>query len=330
MFLLSALVRTFFQLSFSANTELKVEKAKKEQIERNFRHLKSREEVIKRYVRPSLLAEVAMGLDPSHYKPKIIDTNVLFVDMRDFTSLSETLSLDECYSLLNEYFTIINQSIFKHHGEVDKIMGDAVMAVFNDPKECLNACIDMRHSLSQENKKRILGGKLPIRFGTGISSGKVLSANFGSNYKFDRTIVGDIVNIGARLEHLTKEYDLDVLATSDFIEQNPTFLEWRLIDTVYVQGKSFPVKAIEIFRHNSQAVIDYKISTKNDIAAILIHKLDGQFDRAIAGLNTLIDNCPRHSFHPNEIMDSYLIKLREKIMAEKIMAEKINTKRMAS
>ncbi|MEZ4743264.1 MAG: adenylate/guanylate cyclase domain-containing protein [Bdellovibrionota bacterium] len=307
MYILSSAIRSMMQVGFETILRLNVEKTKAEQMEKNFRKLQARDEVIRRYVRPSILTEIALGKDPLTYTPQTIKSSILFTDMRNYTRFSEAVNDDRKYQLLNNYFSAINQAIFKNHGEVDKIMGDAVMATFPNPGECLKACTEMRLALSEKNRIRVNQNKVPLKFGTGISYGEVLSANFGSQHKLDRTIVGDPVNVGSRLEQLTKIYDLDVIASEEFIKENKdSYPYYRLIDEVIVKGKTKPLKIFELFGHNHDAVIEYKLATKEQINTIIQHKINGDFEEARKLLYELITKCPQHRYRENSLMDTYL------------------------
>jgi class 3 adenylate cyclase len=312
-FVLASLIRTTLQLSYVGNLLMSMERAKKEQIEKNFKKMKSREDVIKRYIRPSVLAEIALGEDPLSYTPCKTISSIMFIDMRSYTTHTENLELFESYKLLNDYFERVNSSVFKFQGEVDKIMGDAVMATFDSPIQCINACKEMRENLVKINQLRNKKGEAVIRFGSGISYGEVLSANFGSRQKIDRTIVGDPVNIGARLEQLTKEYRVDVLAMDEFVKQVDKGSSFRVLDHVMVKGRYRPVKIYEFYGHACDEVIAYKNSTKRDLEEIVQLKIERNYIVALNILDYLINNCPPHRIWKNTIMDPALLVVKNKI-----------------
>lgn len=236
MYLLAASIRLMMQMSYQASLDLLLEKNRLEQIQQNFQKLRARDEVIKRYVRPSILTELALGLDPLSYLPKRIPTCIVFTDMRNYTTFTEDISDHQKFEILNQYFSTINEAVFKNLGEVDKIMGDSIMATFFDPSACLRSCVEMRQGLSARNRLRVNANQEPLKFGTGIAYGEVLSGNFGSMQKLDRTVVGDAVNVGSRLEQLTKVYAVDMIASEDFILNIPGYQYARVIDSLYVKG----------------------------------------------------------------------------------------------
>jgi class 3 adenylate cyclase len=324
MFTLAAVIRAMMQLSFTVSLELRIEKSRLEQVEENFRKLRGREEVIMRFVRPSVLTEIALGKDPLAYLPRKVTTSILFVDMRNYTDFSERSSQAVSYKLLNDFFTTINTPIFAENGEVDKIMGDAVMATFHSPESCIRAAVGIRRGLSQKNRERVRDSLVPIKFGTGIAYGEVLSGNFGSIHKLDRTIIGDIVNVGARLEQLTKSYRVDVLATESFMATLPDYEYCRYLDRVLVKGKSIHIKIYEIFQHNHPDVIDFKLDTKARIAEAIACKENGLFDESLAIIRELIKVCPIHRFHPKSILDPYLNVMETRLLHEIALNKELN------
>ena len=172
------------------------------------------------------------------------NVTVLFCDIRDFTSLSESMPPSELLNLLNRYFTRLTAIIESHHGVVDKYIGDEVMAVFGAPVENRNhasqavaAAREILEALSIFNREieHELGKALSI--GIGINTGTAVAGNIGSQSRMNYTVIGDVVNTASRLEGLTKEFNIPLvvssataLATSD--------VKWRDLGEVTVKGKS--------------------------------------------------------------------------------------------
>ncbi len=170
---------------------------------------------------------------------------VLFTDIRDFTALSEKLLPDEVVESLNQYFSLMVDSIMDRHGIVDKYMGDAIMAFFgapvkhdNDALQSVYAALDMIESLKDFNIWQRQRGRPEFRTGIGINYGAVTLGNIGSEKKMEYTVIGDMVNLASRLEGLTKQY-LEPLIVSDSVRnQIGDELPCRLLDKVIVKGKS--------------------------------------------------------------------------------------------
>jgi adenylate cyclase len=153
---------------------------------------------------------------------------VLFSDIRNFTTLSETYTAEEVVAMLNDYFTRMIEPIFKYEGTLDKFIGDAIMAVFgaplnhpDDAERAVRAALDMRCALRAYNQDRQAKGMPPIETGIGITMGEAVSGNIGSEQRMDYTVIGDTVNIASRLEALTKGYEHKILINE------PLYLEVR-------------------------------------------------------------------------------------------------------
>jgi adenylate cyclase len=192
---------------------------------------------------------------------------VLFADIRGFTALSERLEPEEVAEMLREYLTETTDVIFKHGGTVDKYIGDCVMALYNapleDPDHVLHA---MQTALElQERTLKVsahweqrLGA--PIRSGIGINTGEAVVGTMGSRQRLEYTAIGDTINLGSRLEALTKEYGVAIVI-SEFTRRRlgADFLT-RELDQVTVRGRTQPVKIYGVLpadlRKHPRAVID--------------------------------------------------------------------------
>lgn len=153
---------------------------------------------------------------------------VMFMDMRGFTASSETLPPDEVVSTVNRFLTIASEEIFRTDGTIDKFMGDAVMAFWNAPLDqpdhasramrSVTAIIDR---LRDENAARRSAGLSQIVVGAGLESGRCSVGNFGSDIRYNFTVIGQSANLAARLEHATKGTGHAVLAGPGFARQVP-------------------------------------------------------------------------------------------------------------
>ena len=160
------------------------------------------------------------------------EITVLMMDMRGFTSSSETLPAEEIISTVNRFLTLASEEIFKRDGTIDKFMGDAILAFWNAPLDqpdhtgrALQAVLAIRAALDRENERRENAGKPPIRVGAGIETGTCSVGNFGSDIRFDYTAIGSTVNMAARLESATKITDCPVLLGPGFAAMHGTDIE---------------------------------------------------------------------------------------------------------
>ncbi len=170
---------------------------------------------------------------------------ILFSDIRSFTTISEGYMPDELVHVLNRYFGMMVDIIMKHNGVIDKYIGDAIMAFFgapvkreDDAVQAVFAAIEMQEALIQFNSEQVKIGKPEFRTGIGINYGVVTVGNIGSEKKMDYTIIGDMVNLGSRLEGLTKPYKQKVIFSESVYRKVKEILPCRMIDKVVVKGKT--------------------------------------------------------------------------------------------
>lgn len=203
------------------------------------------------YVPPELVERMAQ--DPASFTmaPQERTLTVLFADVRDFTSISERLSPQDLAELINVYLTTMSEVIRqKHQGTLDKYIGDAVMAFWGAPvdtphhaRDAVRAACDMQRALVHLNATCRARGWPLLRVGIGINTGRMRVGDMGSKLRRAYTVMGDAVNLGSRLEGLTKTYGANILigpATREALEG------WtcREVDHVRVKGKD---EAVAIF-----------------------------------------------------------------------------------
>jgi adenylate cyclase len=187
------------------------------------------------------------------------DLSVLFSDIRGFTTISEKLTPEELVHLLNEYLTAMTDIVFKYDGMLDKYMGDAIMAVFGAPldqpdhakRACLTA-LDMLSELHRLQKKWQEEGKPVLNIGVGINSGDMVVGNMGSEMRFDYTVMGDMVNLGSRLEGINKEYGSNIIFSEFTYNAVKDSMCCRELDMVRVKGKKLPVKIYELLAEKKE------------------------------------------------------------------------------
>lgn len=177
--------------------------------------------------------------------------SVLFMDIRNFTSISENLTIVELKKLLNFFLTEMTGVIFKHGGTIDKYVGDMVMAFWGAPlpdedhaKHALAAGLDMLTVTEQVQKKLIETGLPNIRVGIGVNTGMMDVGDMGSAYRRAYTVLGDTVNLASRLESLTKYYGVKMICGESTVLGQDEFI-FRLLDKVKVKGKHVGISIYE-------------------------------------------------------------------------------------
>lgn len=213
-----------------------------------------------RYMDPDLanqLLEGGEGDDVLGGKESI--GTVLFSDIRSFTTLTESLGAVGTVSFLNEYFTFMVDCIQEEGGMLDKFIGDAIMAIFgtplpheDDPDRGVRAAIKMMEALNEFNLKRKQKGMPPVDHGMGLNTDQIVSGNIGSPKRMDYTVIGDGVNLAARVESSCKRYGAHILMSEYTYDALKATYRTRPVDMVIVKGKTVPVKIYEVLDYHTE------------------------------------------------------------------------------
>jgi adenylate cyclase len=216
--------------------------------QRNKRHLS---QVFGQYIPPAIVNELDASGEEISLDGESREMSVLFSDVRGFTTISEGLDATELTRLMNEFLTPFTGVIQKHRGTIDKYMGDAVMAFWGAPlsddehaRHALLTAFDMLRVVQQLDAPFRDKGWPQIRVGVGIASGTMNVGNMGSEFRIAYTVMGDTVNLGSRLESLTKQYGVDIIVNDKTAALVPDFT-FRELDLVRVKGKTKPVAIFE-------------------------------------------------------------------------------------
>jgi len=203
------------------------------------------------YVPEAHIEKMLMASDGFSMEGESKELTVLFSDIRSFTTLSEKLSATELKKLLNFYFTPITKIIFQHGGTIDKYVGDMVMAFWGAPvedphhrKNAIAAALDMI-KITEQLKPELRARQLPeINVGIGLNTGFMNVGDMGSKYRKAYTVLGDAVNLGSRLESLTKFYGIKIMLGENTVNGIKQF-RFRFIDRIRVKGKDDAINAYE-------------------------------------------------------------------------------------
>ncbi len=215
----------------------------------------------KRYIRQTFSKFVSKSVvdellkDPDKLKlggeKKIL--TVLFSDIRGFTSISERMTPEAMVEHINEYLEAMTGIVFQHDGTLDKYVGDEIMAFWGAPipqdDHALKACkaaVDMIRVLNELNVKWIAEGKPELHIGIGLNTGDMVVGNMGSSSRMDYTLMGDNVNLGARLEGTNKFYKTTIIISEYTYEYVKDHVITRELDLIRVKGKELPVKIYEL------------------------------------------------------------------------------------
>ncbi len=217
---------------------------------------------------------------------------VLFSDIRGFTTITESLGAQGTVSLLNEYFTIMVDCIAKEGGMLDKFIGDAIMAAFgipvahdDDEDRGVRAGIDMIKSLWEWNGKREQNGLPPVDMGLGINTDSIVAGNIGSPKRMDYTMIGDGVNLAARLESACKQYSARILISDHTFKKLKGTYRIRYIDDVVVKGKTKPVGVHEVLDYHTDETFPNLMDAVNYFNEGRKHYRAGNWDRGVKAFN---------------------------------------------
>ncbi len=199
------------------------------------------------YVPPAHIERMMNDPEAYQFNGDSKELTVLFSDIRSFTSISESLSASQLKQLLNEYFTPITRVIFEHDGTIDKYVGDMVMAFWGAPLDdhqhaahAVAAALAMQRETARLREVFAARGWPAVHIGIGINTGVMNVGDMGSSYRRAYTVLGDAVNLGSRLESITKFYGVDILVSEHTCRQAPQFA-YRFVDCIQVKGKEEPV-----------------------------------------------------------------------------------------
>jgi two-component system sensor histidine kinase ChiS len=234
----------------------------------------------------NLNKQIITEISPGDHIQK--DVSVLFSDIRSFTTIAESLSAEETFLLLNNYLAMALPEITAKNGYIDKFIGDAIMAIFTDhPVNSVLSAVQMLKALECFNDTKLSSHIEPLKIGIGINSGPVILGTLGTANRLEGTVVGDTVNIAARLENLTKEYRCPLLiseATFGSLMQgdNLDLIDTcRKLDIAEVRGKSDKVAIYEVFAWEKSDIIEAKIFSKVEFEKAISAKINDDVETAI-------------------------------------------------
>ena len=229
-------------------------------------------------------ADIMGGLDTT--------ATLLFSDLRSFTNITESLGAQGTVKLLNEYFEIMVECISEQGGMLDKFIGDAIMAAFglpisheDDEDRGVKAGINMISRLWKWNEFREKDGKPPLDMGLGLNTDKIVAGNIGSQKRMDYTMIGDGVNLAARLESACKQYNARILISDFTFKKLKGTYRIRNIDDVVVKGKTEPIGVYEVLDYHNDETFPNLMDVVNHFNEGRKKYKSGNFKNAINSFN---------------------------------------------
>lgn len=249
------------------------------------------------YVPPDLVRE--MSRDPEHYSlaSQKRELSVLFTDIRGFTTISEGLDAGELSDLMDEYLTPMTQIVHESHGTIDKYIGDAVMAFWGAPvfhphhaDHAVGAGLSMLRALDTLNVGFQKKGWPEIKIGVGVNTGLMSVGNMGSKFRRSYTVLGDAVNLGSRLEGITKMYGVSMVVSEDTAHSAGRYA-YRELDKVRVKGKDHGVTILEPLGLEEEAPAELLEQARVFKHFLFLYRSQN-WDEAEETLNQLLENEP--------------------------------------
>lgn len=220
---------------------------------------------------------------------------VMFSDIRDFTPLSESMTPTENFEFINSYLSQMEPVISRHRGIIDKYIGDTIMALFAyGADEALNGSIAMLERLSFYNEGRKRAGYKPIHIGIGLNTGVVMIGMVGGINRMDSTVIGDSVNLSARIEEATKTYHAPIIISQNTLYDldDPKKYNIRFLDRIRVKGKSQPLSIYEVFDNNPEELRNSKRESLEIFEKAVAYYHLKEIHKAIPLLKQCIDIAP--------------------------------------
>jgi adenylate cyclase len=239
-----------------------------------------------RYMDPSI-ADQVLASGAELLGGRSVTATVLFSDIRGFTTLTEELGPQATVSLLNEYFEIMVDCIQREGGMLDKFIGDAIMAAFgipvahdDDEDRAVRTAVAMISRLREWNQVRAGQGKRAVDIGIGLNTDVVVSGNIGSNKRMDFTVIGDGVNLAARLESACKSYAARILISEFTRKRLRGTYRMREVDRVIVKGKTQPVAVYEVLDYHDDTTFPHLMDVVNQFSDGIGKYRAGRWDEA--------------------------------------------------
>jgi adenylate cyclase len=214
-------------------------------------------ERFQRLLSPAIAEQVISGKVEVKKGGELRETTILFTDIRGFTTMSESRSAQDVVDMLNEYFELMVEIIFKYEGTLDKFVGDEIMALYgapvthgDDPYRAIKTGLEMLEVLEQFNQTRVADGEEPLEVGIGINTGEVVAGYLGSSKALEYTVVGDVVNTGNRLCSIAKAGE--IIISEHTYGQVKNYFELEELPPTQVKGKARPLNIYRVIREKAQ------------------------------------------------------------------------------
>ena len=221
--------------------------------------------------------------------------HILFTDIQGYTALAEDHSSTASFQFINSYLGAMEPVVQRNGGVVDKFIGDAIMALFpEDADDAVHCALELAVALDNFNASRAAQGQQPIRIGIGIHTGLVAIGAIGTEQRLEITVIGDSVNLAARLESTTREYGAQILVSENVLYalNRPQAPASRFVDRIRVKGKMRPVSIYEVFSPDTDTASAHKMATRAEFERAVAYYQILKVDQAREIFVRLCAQCP--------------------------------------
>ncbi|MDY6788159.1 MAG: adenylate/guanylate cyclase domain-containing protein, partial [candidate division WOR-3 bacterium] len=254
-------------------------------------HLKAKIKAYEKYLPRRIVEKIDYNPHNVRVEGERRFVTILFGDVSGFTALSERLDPEDVIKVINKYFNKMLYIVNKYGGDVDKFVGDAIMVVFgapvahkNDPERAVRAALEMQEAIETIEPVPAKGELIKVRMSIGINTGEIVALNMGTDQRMEYTVMGDNVNLSARLEGVANAGQVIISdSTHKYVKDKFDFAE---LEPVSVKGKSEPIQIYqalsvrerEAFRHSVIVGLDDR---KREIAHFVSESADGRTDNLL-------------------------------------------------
>lgn len=221
------------------------------------------------------------------------DMAVLFTDIRSFTTLSEAMTPEENFAFINAYLSRAGPIVREHRGFIDKYIGDAIMALFDDAASAVDAAIALQTEVRRFNEARARTLLPPIAVGVGLHRGKLMLGTVGEHERFDTTVISDAVNVASRLESLTKEYGAGIIASDAVVNALGERGNVRSLGSVKLKGLSRATPVFELCDADPPELLLHKMATRERFETAVEAYGSQEFARAAETFAAIVEQNPK-------------------------------------
>lgn len=267
------------------------------------------------YAPPQIVHELCKHPKKISLKGQSRDMSVLFCDLVNFSAIAEIMDPVDLTSMLNEYFTRTTDILHRHEATIDKFIGDSVMAFWGAPlqqpkhaTQAVRASFDLHAGMADMQDYFLKRGWPHVEMRIGMNSGLMNVGNMGTQHRITYTVIGDAVNIAARVEQLTRIYHVKTIV-SEYTSNSADEFLYRLLDLVYIKGRNKPVRIYEPMCIKSEATDFQKFCVRTNDEAV-VHYLEGNNHKALELFSEL------QTHLPNDLYTVYMLNKVSKLSSE--------------